>query len=188
MGCKQFFLKEKKNVTFFIKIDLPNCLVVFFVVCPRLRSFWSVFGELALFWCHVRVHVMSLGRLWSSKTLDTQMAMRVSRLRRSRARALLSLNLKKKRDCSQSIITIFLVSFNLQSSCLMQSAVCSLQSAVCGLRSAVCGLRSAVCGLRSAVCSLQMSYTVGLFVDVVFCQEPVSVLKTSSYHPQTLFL
>ena len=134
----------------FNKIDLPNCLVVFFVVCPRLRSFWSVFGELALFWCHVRVHVMSLGRLWSSKTLDTQMAMRVSRLRRSRARALLSLNLKKKRDCSQSIITIFLVSFNLQSSCLMQSAVCSLQSAVCGLRSAVCGLRSAVCSLQSA--------------------------------------
>ena len=29
---------------------------------------------------------------------------RVSRLRRSRARALLSLNLKKKRDCSQSTV------------------------------------------------------------------------------------
>ena len=29
---------------------------------------------------------------------------RVSRLRRSRARALLSLNLKKKRDCSQSTL------------------------------------------------------------------------------------
>ena len=72
--------------------------------------------------------------------------------------------------------------------CSLQSAVCGLRSAICGLRSAVCGLRSAVCGLRSAVCSLQMSYTVGLFVDVVFCQEPVSVLKTSSYHPQTLFL
>ena len=50
MGCKQFFLKERKNVMFFNKIDLPNCLVVFFV-CPRLRPFWSVFGELALFWC-----------------------------------------------------------------------------------------------------------------------------------------
>ena len=35
MGCKQFFLKERKNVMFFNKIDLPNCLVVFFVVCPR---------------------------------------------------------------------------------------------------------------------------------------------------------
>ena len=33
------------------KIDLPYCLVVFLVVCPRLRPFWSVFGELACFWC-----------------------------------------------------------------------------------------------------------------------------------------
>ena len=33
------------------KIDLPYCFVVFFVVCPRLRPFWSVFDELALFWC-----------------------------------------------------------------------------------------------------------------------------------------
>ena len=54
----------------------------------------------------------------SSKTRDTQMATRVtdsarrerhvsrvSRLRRSSARALLSLNLKKKRDCSQSRLT-----------------------------------------------------------------------------------
>ena len=36
---------------FLNKIDLPYCLVVFFVVCLRLRPFWSVFGELALFWC-----------------------------------------------------------------------------------------------------------------------------------------
>ena len=36
---------------FLNKIDVPYCLVVFFVVCPRLRPFWSVFGELALFWC-----------------------------------------------------------------------------------------------------------------------------------------
>ena len=35
MGCKQFFLKERKNVMFFNKIDLPNCLVVFFVVYSR---------------------------------------------------------------------------------------------------------------------------------------------------------
>ena len=35
---------------FLNKINLPYCLVVFFVVCPRLRPFWSVFGELALFW------------------------------------------------------------------------------------------------------------------------------------------
>ena len=39
MGCKRFFLKERKNVTFVNKIDLPYCLVVFFVGCPRLRPF-----------------------------------------------------------------------------------------------------------------------------------------------------
>ena len=50
-GIDRFFLKEIKNVMFLNKIDLPYCLVVFFVVCPRLRPFWSVFGELALFWC-----------------------------------------------------------------------------------------------------------------------------------------
>ena len=50
MGCKQFILKERKNVMFLNKIDVPYCLVVFFAVCPRLRPFWSVFG--ALFkWC-----------------------------------------------------------------------------------------------------------------------------------------
>ena len=32
-------------------------------------------------------------------------------------------------DDDATLITIFLVSFNLQSCCLMQSAVCSLQSA-----------------------------------------------------------
>jgi len=53
-------------------------------------------------------------------------------------------------DDDATFITILLVSFNLQSCCLMQSAVCSLQSAACGLRSAVCGLRSAVCSLQSA--------------------------------------
>ena len=50
-GIDRFFLKEIKNVMFLNKIDVPYCLVVFFVVCPRLRPFWSVFGELALFWC-----------------------------------------------------------------------------------------------------------------------------------------
>ena len=34
-------------------------------------------------------------------------------------------------DDDATFITIFLVSFNLQSCCLMQSAVCSLRSAVC---------------------------------------------------------
>ena len=51
MECKRFFLKKKKCYVF-EKIGVPYCLVVFrFVVCPRLRPFWSVFGELALFWC-----------------------------------------------------------------------------------------------------------------------------------------
>ena len=70
-------------------------------------------------------------------------------------------------DDDATLITIFLVLFNLQSCCLMQSAVCrlpsavcSLWSAVCGLQSAVCGLRSAVCGLRSAVCSLQSANVI----------------------------
>ena len=39
MGCKLFSLKERKNVVFLNKIDLPYYLVVFFVVCPRLRPF-----------------------------------------------------------------------------------------------------------------------------------------------------
>ena len=34
-------------------------------------------------------------------------------------------------DDDATFITIFLVSFNLQSCCLMQSAVCSLRSVVC---------------------------------------------------------
>ena len=46
-------------------------------------------------------------------------------------------------DDDATLITIFLVSFNLQSCCLMQSVVRSLQSAVCSLRSAVCSLQSA---------------------------------------------
>ena len=48
-------------------------------------------------------------------------------------------------DDDATFITIFLVSFNLQSCCLMQSAVCIL---------------------RSAVCSLQMSYTEFVVVSV----------------------
>ena len=50
MGCQQFFLKKRKNVMSLNKIYLPYCLVLFFVY-PRLRPFWGIFGELALFWC-----------------------------------------------------------------------------------------------------------------------------------------
>ena len=38
-GIDRFFLNEIKNVMFLNKIDVPYCLVVFFVVCPRLRPF-----------------------------------------------------------------------------------------------------------------------------------------------------
>ena len=48
-------------------------------------------------------------------------------------------------DDNATLITIFLVSFNLQSCCLMQSADCSLRIAVCSLQSAVSVLQSAVC-------------------------------------------
>ena len=39
MGYKRFFLKGRKNVMFVNKIDVRYCLVVFFVVCRRLRPF-----------------------------------------------------------------------------------------------------------------------------------------------------
>ena len=40
MHVNGFFLKEGKMIVIFSnKIDLPYCLVVFFVVCPRLRPF-----------------------------------------------------------------------------------------------------------------------------------------------------
>ena len=75
-------------------------------------------------------------------------------------------------DDDATFITILLVSFNLLSCCLMQSAVCSLQSAVCSLRSAVCGLQSAVCGLQSAVCGLQSA-------------NVIHRLSLGSYHTET---
>ena len=36
---RSVFLKRDKNVMFLNKIDIPYCLVVFFVVYPRLRPF-----------------------------------------------------------------------------------------------------------------------------------------------------
>ena len=44
-------------------------------------------------------------------------------------------------DDDATFITIFLVSFNLQSCCVMQSAVCSLRSAVCSLQMSYTGLK-----------------------------------------------
>ena len=81
-------------------------------------------------------------------------------------------------DDDATFITILLVSFNLQSCCLMQSAVCSLRSAVYSLRSAVCSLPSAnvvhrfvnvtiVFILGSSVIIIQMAKT-SIFWPVLF--------------------
>ena len=45
MGCKRFFLKERKNVIFLNKIDVPYCLVAFFVVYPRLKRFRTLYFD-----------------------------------------------------------------------------------------------------------------------------------------------
>ena len=71
MGCKQFILKEGKNVMFLNKIDVRYCLVVFFAVCPRLRPFWSVSARYSSGVPLLRerdLAVMSLGRLWPNWT------------------------------------------------------------------------------------------------------------------------
>ena len=49
MGCKRFFLKERKNVMFLNNINLPYCPVVFFVVYLRLRPFWSFSASYSYF-------------------------------------------------------------------------------------------------------------------------------------------
>ena len=82
-------------------------------------------------------------------------------------------------DDDATFITIFLVSFNLQSCCLMQSAVCSLQSAVCSLRSAVCSLRYAVCSLRCAVCSLRSAVCSLQSANVIHREETTLVFFRS---------
>ena len=66
---------------------LTNQPIVFCVVRPTLNSLALAKRAVSLF---------------SSRA--AALVSRVSRLRRSRARALLPLNLKKKRDCSQSMI------------------------------------------------------------------------------------
>ena len=44
MGCKRFFLKERKNVMFLNKINLPYCFVVFFVVLARVSGRFEAFS------------------------------------------------------------------------------------------------------------------------------------------------
>ena len=92
------------NVTNFPAVLQPPSTCQWFrlltVCCQRLTNQPIVF-------CVVRPTLNSLAlakravSLFSSRA--AALVSRVSRLRRSRARALLPLNLKKKRDCSQSI-------------------------------------------------------------------------------------
>ena len=91
------------NVTNFPALLQPSSTCQWFrlltVCCQRFTNQPIVF-------CVVRPTLNSLAlakravSLFSSRA--AALVSRVSRLRRSRARALLSLNLKKKRDCSQS--------------------------------------------------------------------------------------
>ena len=93
------------NVTNFPAVLQPSSTCQWFrlltVCCQRFTNQPIVF-------CVVRPTLNSLAlakravSLFSSRA--AALVSRVSRLRRSRARALLSLNLKKKRDCSQSRI------------------------------------------------------------------------------------
>ena len=62
-------------------------------------------------------------------------------------------------DDDATLITIFLVSFNLQ------SAICSLQSVVCSLRSAVCSLQMSYTA-TVAVCSLGFSLLIGFHSNI----------------------
>lgn len=50
-SCGDMVTYKLSDLLSLIVLELPYCLVVFFVVCPRLRPFWSVFGELACSWC-----------------------------------------------------------------------------------------------------------------------------------------
>ena len=96
------------NVFFFGKRDFPT------VFWPSSTCQWfrlltvccQRFTNQPIVFCVMRPTLNSLAlakravSLFSSRA--AALVSRVSRLRRSRARALLSLNLKKKRDCSQS--------------------------------------------------------------------------------------
>ena len=45
------FCKKREKILFLNKIDLSYSLVVFFVLCPHLSPFWTIFTGLAPFWC-----------------------------------------------------------------------------------------------------------------------------------------
>ena len=45
------FCKKREKILFSNKIGLSYSLVVFFVLCPHLSPFWTIFTGLAPFWC-----------------------------------------------------------------------------------------------------------------------------------------
>ena len=45
------FGQKREKIFFLNNIDLSYSLVVFFVLCPYLRPFWTIFTRLAPFWC-----------------------------------------------------------------------------------------------------------------------------------------
>ena len=77
-------------------------------------------------------------------------------------------------DDDATLITIFLVSFNLQSCCLMQSAVCGLQSAVCSLQFAN------VIHLQIRFCDFHCSADDKVSCVKMISNESTSLRKTSS--------
>ena len=102
-----FFLFFFGNVTNFHAVPQPSSTCQWFrlltVCCQRFTNQPIVF-------CVVRPTRNSLALAKRAVSLfpspPAALVSGVSRLRRSRARALLSLNLKKKRDCSQSKSTV----------------------------------------------------------------------------------
>ena len=78
-------------------------------------------------------------------------------------------------DDDATFITIFLVSFNLQSCCLMQSAVCSLQMSYTGkLRGNVVFTTTAICiyfASLTLICKL-------LFIRRISLETKISILNS----------
>ena len=86
-------------------------------------------------------------------------------------------------DDDATFITIFLVSFNLQSCCLMQSAVCGLRSAVYSLQSAVCSLQSAVYKCRTPISLRGVQPRVPCFALLTDLQLKLASLRNSCNKP-----
>ena len=96
-------------------------------------------------------------------------------------------------DVDTTLITIFLVSFNLQSCCLSLQSACSLQSAVCSLQSAVCSLRSANVIHRLPL-QLRLLQIIRVHVVYIlshtrlFTKQGTWIVKMPTYFPLKYFL